>query len=43
LKYNNRRAEYVSAWWHVVDWHVVDGRYRRAMQQLSGGAAREEL
>jgi Fe-Mn family superoxide dismutase len=27
LKYQNRRAEYVSAWWNVVDWMEVARRY----------------
>jgi superoxide dismutase, Fe-Mn family len=27
LKYQNRRAEYVSNWWNVVNWQAVAGRY----------------
>ncbi|MDP4180279.1 MAG: superoxide dismutase [Bacillota bacterium] len=27
LKYNNRRADYINAWWDVVDWDAVNKRY----------------
>jgi Fe-Mn family superoxide dismutase len=27
LKYENRRADYVAAWWNVVDWDFVAGNY----------------
>jgi len=29
LKYQNKRADYISNWWNVVDWDVVAGRYGR--------------
>lgn len=29
LKYQNRRAEYVSNWWNVVNWPGVAERYRK--------------
>lgn len=28
LKYQNRRADYIGAWWHVVDWDRVENMYR---------------
>ena len=28
LKYQNRRAEYVTNWWNVVNWDAVAARYR---------------
>jgi len=27
LQYQNRRADYLDAWWSVVNWEVVSGRY----------------
>lgn len=27
LQYQNRRADYLDAWWQVVDWSVVSRRY----------------
>lgn len=29
LKYNNRRPDYLKAWWDVVDWEAVAERYKR--------------
>jgi superoxide dismutase, Fe-Mn family len=30
LKYNNRRPEYLKAWWNVVDWSKVAERFAAA-------------
>lgn len=30
LQYQNRRADYLDAWWQVVDWNVVSRRYATA-------------
>jgi superoxide dismutase, Fe-Mn family len=33
LKYQNRRADYVGAWWNVVNWKAIEDRYVQARSQ----------
>ncbi len=34
LKYQNRRAEYISNMWNVLDWEQIDARYNKACSML---------
>ena len=37
LRYQNRRADYLEAWWNVVDWQRVAARYAAATSRAAGG------
>ncbi|AFZ19510.1 superoxide dismutase [Allocoleopsis franciscana] len=32
LKYQNKRADYLTAWWNVINWDEVNKRYEQAMK-----------
>jgi len=31
LKYQNKRADYITAFWNLVDWNAVSERYSKAI------------
>jgi Fe-Mn family superoxide dismutase len=32
LKYQNKRPDYISAWWHVINWDRVEENYRAVIE-----------
>lgn len=35
LKYMNRRADYVDAWWNVVDWNKVANQFNAELARAN--------
>ncbi len=34
LKYQNRRADYISAWWNVVNWQKAEENFKAAQKGI---------
>ena len=31
LKYQNKRADYITAWWNVINWNKIEASYKKAI------------
>jgi len=36
LQYRNVKADYVAAWWNVIDWANIQSRFAAATAQTKG-------
>jgi len=42
LKYQNKRADYIDAWWNIVNWEFVSEQYKIGTEGITAKVGRSD-